>query len=724
MKPLAPELVGPISVCNTSVEVKGNIAGAMIEILVSGQTVSSHVSTKPDDVYPIGVTLVAGQVVTARQISGGQPSPESLPVTAQAAPSQLSALTVKSMLHSCGRALRVTGAVPGAKIDVLLGTEQIGAANAVKGWAGVQYDAGNSTQSPTIKQITCNNLTASQSAPAPVAFPSPLSAPVIQTPLLECQSRITIGGVADGAYVELYRNDETEPEDRFVFSVSTEFRWIKPLVKNDVIKVRQGYSCKKPAPPLETASPYVSATVQAVSALHAPKFLSVPCPGSTIVRLGHLVPGARVVLSQNGVELGETDASDVACNFLVPALSAGATLEAHMEMCAGKGPSATVNVGTQSLAPAIVVSPPYACASLIEVAVSGATGSYLAYVTNKNGQQISPYDNVTAPGTLVPVFPSLIAGDEITVHVQACGGAWQSHGPLTVLSNPPQPIIQQPLWAGYNTCTVTAVAGFVVYVYVNNVVRGSAITEGLLKTTVPLSVTLQVGEEVSCALIMCGALQKQTPPIEVAQQPPERPVLIDPPNGAGPVLLQPLLKWQDPGAGTPGAATSYQLQLTTGNTPILNTPVSTTSLTPSTPLAYDTVYSWTVTSINSGGQASAASPFSFTTEKSPAANLKFNGPITVPEPFPRGQWFTASVEVINQGNATSGPYEIVFTEYKTDDKTSLAMPTQDQEPPLAASGSLTQSAQFFIDSSVSQTVTIEADLMVNAQKVDDVWRVG
>ena len=87
MKPLAPELVGPISVCNISVEVKGNIAGATIEILVSEQTVSSHVSTKPDGVYPIGVTLVAGQVVTALQkTSDGQTSSGNLPVTVQAAP--------------------------------------------------------------------------------------------------------------------------------------------------------------------------------------------------------------------------------------------------------------------------------------------------------------------------------------------------------------------------------------------------------------------------------------------------------------------------------------------------------------------------------------------------------------------------------------------------------------------------------------------------------------
>src|SRR3954447_17791388 len=117
----------------------------------------------------------------------------------------------------------------------------------------------------------------------------------------------------------------SEPGRQVIFSVSEEFRWIKPLVKNDVIRVRQGFSCKQPAPPLEMPSTYATATVQPVSALHAPEFVGVLCPGSTFVVLKHLVPGARVILSQNGVELGETDAPGVTHTFAVPALKAGAT---------------------------------------------------------------------------------------------------------------------------------------------------------------------------------------------------------------------------------------------------------------------------------------------------------------------------------------------------------------------------------------------------------------
>src|SRR5580700_11140460 len=169
MKPFAPEVVGPLSTCSTSVEVKGSIVGATIEILVAGTMVSSHVSKTPDHLYPIGVTLQANQTVTARQTTTtGQTSPESMPVIVQAAPTQLSALTVRTLLHTCGRAVRVTGATPGAKIDVQIGAQNVGSGNAARGWAGVEYDPGQATGQPlTLTQITCNNLTASQSTVTP-----------------------------------------------------------------------------------------------------------------------------------------------------------------------------------------------------------------------------------------------------------------------------------------------------------------------------------------------------------------------------------------------------------------------------------------------------------------------------------------------------------------------------------------------------------------------------
>ena len=194
MKLFTPNLVGPLSICSTSAEVKGNIAGASIEIRVAGTLASSHVSKRPDGLYAIGVTLQANQIVTASQTINGQTSPESLPITVQAAPSQLSPLTVRTLLHTCGRAVRVTGATPGAKIDVQIGAQNAGSGNAARGWAGVEYDSGQAAGLPlTLNQITCNSLTASQSTVTPVELAMSLPVPVIQTPLFECQARITIG---------------------------------------------------------------------------------------------------------------------------------------------------------------------------------------------------------------------------------------------------------------------------------------------------------------------------------------------------------------------------------------------------------------------------------------------------------------------------------------------------------------------------------------------------
>jgi hypothetical protein len=356
-----------------------------------------------------------------------------------------------------------------------------------------------------------------------------------------------------------------------------------------------------------------------------------------VVTLGHLTPGARVVLTENGAELGETDASDTACNFQVPPLQAGATIEAHMQMCNGKGPSAKITVAAQGAA-TITVSQTYTCAAWVEVSVSGPTGmEYLTYVTNHAGQQISAFHNVAAPYTLIPVFPGLVAGDAITVHVLSCGGIWAIYGPTTVLTNPPQPVVQQPLWAGYNTVEVSAAAGFVLYVYVDNVMRASAITLGSVKTGVTLPAALHVGDSVTCAIIECGELQKQGPPVIAAQQPPQRPVLIDPPDGAGPVVLQPLLKWQDPGQGTPAAATSFAVTVTQGSATIVSQSVATTSITCPVQLMYATAYKWDVTSSNSGGQASAAGPFQFKTENPPAPHLQFVPPMTTACPATSSQ---------------------------------------------------------------------------------------
>jgi hypothetical protein len=733
MKPLAPEVVAAISICSKSVRVRGNIAGATVDLLVNGNKVSSHVTTFPDDFYPLGAAVLANQKVTARQTITGQTSPESLPVTVQNVPAQPSALTIKTVLRSCGRIVRVTGAVPGAKIDAFIGAQQVGAGTEAGGWADVIYDPPLTPgQTLTLKQITCNNLTTSQTTPAAVAAVSPLPAPVIEGPLIECQTRITIGGVIDGAYVELYRNNSPTPEDTFTFSLSKEVRWIKPLVKNDVIKVRQGLNCKKPAPPLESSSPYATAAVQPVSALNAPKFLAIPCPGTTYITLTHLVPGARVILTQNGTELGETDAPDTTFTFTTPPLTSGATLEAHMEMCNGKGPTASITVSTATITPlALNVSPLYACAADVAIEFNGnSMGNYLVYITNKNGQQISGYHNVIGISAFIPVFPSLVAGDAITFHVQGCGGAWDSNGPDPVHTGPPPPTIQQPVQAGFNALHVVAMAGFQLNAYVNNLWRGSAISFGIFKgTEIPLSVTLQVGESVTCTQIVCGMVSKPTPASTVTKQTPRQPILQQPPNNATGVTLQPTFHWQDPGAGTLASADSFQLLVTSGNSTIINTPLTVTSYLSPVTLAHSTNYKWDVTSINTGGHESAAAPFIFTTQAPPpppAAVLRLRPPIrTSPAgPFPRGSYFEVTIQIVNKGNAASGAYSIQFEERSSDDLTLLVPPDPAPMPALAAGATASASIQAIIDINYNNAVRIDAFLIVNGQQVDQAFLVG
>jgi hypothetical protein len=266
--------------------------------------------------------------------------------------------------------------------------------------------------------------------------------------------------------------------------------------------------------------------------------------------------------------------------------------------------------------------------------------------------------------------------------------------------------------------------------YINNVLRESAISQGVDTATIfTLPAPFQAGDQISCAMTVCGMPGKPSTPVTVTLEPPRPPVLMDPPTGANHVLLQPALIWQDPGQGTPGAATSFHVVVTTGSIPVIDTTVASTTYTSPVALAYKTSYQWTVTSINGGGQASAASAFAFSTELPPAASLKFVPPMKTSvagNVFVRDQTFQVSVEVINPGNAASGPYTVEFTETLLATGHGIAMPFSQSMPPLAAGATATASSDAYIDSASTHgdTVRIDALLLVNNQQVDDVFLDG
>lgn len=723
MKLLAPEVVAPLSVCSTRVQIRGNIAGATVRIFVGTAESASHVTKRSDGVYDIGVPLQANEEVTAKQELGSDLSDASLPVKVQDVPAQLSALTVHTVLHECGRAVYMTGGVPGAKVEGAISNQPVGASELISGQARVIYDPVLAAGQPmVISQLTCNSLSLPQTSPPALLQPSPLPEPLIHEPLIECQTSITIAGVTDGAYVELYRNGELET---YTFSTPQEWRWVKPLQKDDLIEVRQGFKCKSDSPELESFSDRASATVQPVDALGAPNIVGTPCPGITFVTVSNLIPGTRVVFLVDDEELGQTDTPASTFTFAVPPLPAGAVLKAFMVLCDKDGPADTATVSdlgqsTEGLG----VSNLYACAAYVYVAVGGTPGNYLVSITNKNGQQISAYHNLIGFHALIPVSPSLIANDDLTVNVLACGGTWEKFGPYTVSAgNAPPPTFVEPVVSGDNYVMVSSLhAGALIDVSVNDQWSGSAISVGNLDVTVVgLSDVLETGDEVFGTQTLCGRASRRSKTVKVQVPKPEQPVLLEPEDGEVNVSTQPLFKWSDPGAGQENEAGSFHLVVKQGSTTVINTTVTDPQHQSGSVLQHDSGHEWTVVAGNATGETSANVDFTFETEAAPEpqeAELAFVPPISSNGPlgsFPRNEGFDIIIELANQGNIDSEPY-VVYVEIVSQPENVVLDASTASYPALAAGGTDTVHAPAII--SDPTTVRINAVLLVNDQQVD------
>jgi hypothetical protein len=168
------------------------------------------------------------------------------------------------------------------------------------------------------------------------------------------------------------------------------------------------------------------------------------------------------------------------------------------------------------------------------------------------------------------------------------------------------------------------------------------------------------------------------------------------------------------------------LQVTQSGNTIINQAVSATSYTSPVMLATDTEYQWNVESINGGGHENAPAPFSFSTVLPPTSDLKFVPPITITVnsqphglPFPRGTPFDATIKIANQGNVTSGAYQVVFKFVDADNLNHTAAPSQTLSKPALASGGQDSATAVAVTLDINEpTVRIYANLMVNNQQVD------
>lgn len=122
MSLLAPRVDGPLSECSSSVRVEGQITGATVELHLTGHpgSIGGGVATWSDQSFPLngGVHLTPGATVQALQKQGAEVSPLGPGITVQKKPPVIGPLAIQSHLYVCGQCLWLTGAVPGAKVDV------------------------------------------------------------------------------------------------------------------------------------------------------------------------------------------------------------------------------------------------------------------------------------------------------------------------------------------------------------------------------------------------------------------------------------------------------------------------------------------------------------------------------------------------------------------------------------------------------------------------------
>ncbi|HEY6329120.1 MAG TPA: hypothetical protein VI756_07275 [Blastocatellia bacterium] len=161
---LPPTVIGPISVCNSSIRVQGQNIGATVDLFESGSSnpIGGGTATLSDQVFPLnsGLKLSAGQSITATQSQNGETSPPSpAPVAVQSATESIGTVACVSHIYQCGQALSFTGAMPGATVQVTAGGAMRGQAVSADGTAEVILSSPTQASDTLIAtQIACGTI--------------------------------------------------------------------------------------------------------------------------------------------------------------------------------------------------------------------------------------------------------------------------------------------------------------------------------------------------------------------------------------------------------------------------------------------------------------------------------------------------------------------------------------------------------------------------------------
>lgn len=460
-----PLLVGPVTEWLEVIVVEGCSPGATVIVQTDDPVptiIAKTASVGGRDFVPVVSRLNAGQKLVAFQFIPGDKSPltpSDLAVTVSPSPKshpELPPMAFASNLYSCGEAVWIYGAAPGAVVTLLGGASILGQGRA---------DSSGNARFGVTPRLPKIQVSASQEAPPGFATlsgvpqvlfrtpnpvpPSQLPPPNILDPIpMGCESSIRVGGVIDGAQVTIERESDGLKETAAFDRDSLWFQLSKPFPDSgDMIYVTQAMPrCEKQA-----SDPVIKKIAHA----KAPDPLDVdkPCSGSLLVHIRNLRPGAKLTVNAPDssplvyiVPPGITT-WDVPVNPL-PALT---TITFTMEICTFTT-STTVDVVDDLPNTAPIVLPElFNCGRAVSVKTTAGAFLEVWGDFGSGPTQLSPRVHARSAIRTVGVSPFLTVLEKVWAKQLQCEGGW-IEGPAIDVKDIPRldPIeLQEPLIEGY-----------------------------------------------------------------------------------------------------------------------------------------------------------------------------------------------------------------------------------------------------------------------------------
>jgi hypothetical protein len=516
--------------------VAGQATGARVRVYADGALVADGIASWSQQVYPLiaGVFLKFGQHVTATQDDGSGESahtPDPF-LRVQARNASPGPLSYKAPVVGCGQAVWITGGCPGAVITAKEGATTLGSGDAPHGEARLFLSPPVSRGGVLLAdQQDCGVTSGTTAFPPADSPPDVLPAPTVGGPLLDCQRSIPISGALVGALVTVERSSGVTHTAYFDYPALT-FRDITPpLRKGEVVTARQELPvCQLKGP---SSKPV---TVGDHKPVPSPRVIGPICGGAHAVKLANLIPGCRVRLLADGIEIGQAEAPEAVFTFAVPGLVSGSVITAQQQLCADwSAASNSVTVGgSGTLVIPEIVPPIYGCGGAVRVKTS--PGSWVVLNSDTLGDIARVFSD--AAEIDVPVSPLLIAGDVLQPGNAGCGG--NTSGSRVKVQ--PSPEVLGAPGIGKVTQLMTAVPvtgafpGAAVDVYVNGSWRGTKVL-AVGSGDVGISSPLAVGDQVAARQRLCTNVSPLTSPPVVVKAPPVAAFSASPTSGEAPLSV-------------------------------------------------------------------------------------------------------------------------------------------------------------------------------------------